>query len=136
MSAQPAFAHVDVRPTLIEEGPLAEIRVELPPLVGGRAPAGLEVEGPGIEVLSVRQQESPPPDTVWLVRLRANGRTGEVPLVLRALYGGGRSVDVDAALTVVPGPDDAGFPWLPVAIGSLLAVAFAAAGLVVARRKA
>ena len=133
---QPAWAHVDVRPTLIEEGLLADIRVELPPLLGGRQPDDLTVEGPGVEVVGVRKQNVPGPDTVWTVRLRVDGETGQVPIVLRAHYATGQSADVDAALTVVPGPETSGFPWAPVLVGSLLAVGFAVVGLLVARRKA
>jgi hypothetical protein len=136
LSAEPALAHVDVRPRLVEQGRITDVRVELPPLQAGSAPSGLAVEGPGIEVLSVRRQAYPPPETVWTVRLRANGPPGNVPIVIRALYSGGGSVEVDAALTVVPAPEGAGFPWAGVIAGTGLAAGFAAVALLVARRKA
>lgn len=136
MSAQPALAHVDVRPTLVEQGSLAELRVELPPLRPGPRPERLELEGQGIEVLAVRMQAVSGPETVWTVRLRANGPPGVTPLVLRAVYADGKSVEVDQQLTVVPAPEGAGFPWPGVVVGALLAVAFAGAGLYLARRKA
>ena len=41
-------------------------------------------------------------ETAWSVRLRATGATGAVPVVLRAIYPDGRSVEVDQQLTVVP----------------------------------
>lgn len=135
-AAEPARAHVDVRPTLVERGLLADLRVELPPLRPGAAPTGLEVEGPGIEVVAVRMQAPVGQDSVWTVRLRANGDPGVVPLVLRAVYGDGRSVEVDQDLTVVPAAETSGFPWPGVIVGAALAVAFAGVALVVARRKA
>ena len=136
LTAEPALAHVDVRPNLIEEGAITDVRVELPPLAGGRPPSGLEVVGDGIEVLAVREQPAAGSDSVWTVRLRAKGTTGDVPIVLRALYPGGSSVDVDAGLTVVPGPETSSFPWPAVVVGVLLAAGFAVVALVVARRKA
>ena len=136
MSAQPALAHVDVRPTLVEQGSLAELRVELPSLRPGPRPERLELEGRGVEVLAVRMQAISGPETVWTVRLRANGPPGVTPLVLRAVYADGKSVEVDQQLTVVPAPEGAGFPWPGVVVGALLAVAFAGAGLYLARRKA
>ena len=81
-------------------------------------------------------QEPTGPETVWTVRLRAKGPPGETPLVLRAVYADGRSVEVDQSLTVVPAPEGSGFPWPAVVVGSLLAAAFAVVGLLVARRKA
>ncbi len=136
MSAQPALAHVDVRPRLVEQGSLAELRVELPSLRPGPRPERLELEGPGVEVLAIRMQAPTGPETVWTVRIRANGPPGVTPLVLRAVYADGRSVEVDQTLTVLPAPEGAGFPWPGVVVGALLAVAFAGTGLYLARRKA
>lgn len=136
MTAGPALAHVDVRPRLVEQGRLAELRVELPPLRPTGQPERLEMEGRGIEVLSVRSRGRSGTDTVWTARIRANGAPGVTPLVLRAVYPDGGSVEVDQQLTVVPAPEGAGFPWAGVAVGVLLAVAVAAVALRVARRKA
>jgi hypothetical protein len=134
--AEPALAHVDVRPRLVEQGTLAELRVELPPLRPTGQPDRLEVEGLGIQVLSVRDQGRSGTDTVWTVRIRANGAPGVTPIVLRALYPDGRSVEVDQQLTVVPAQEGGGFPWLGLVAAVVLAVAFAALALRVARRKA
>ena len=75
-------------------------------------------------------------ESLWTVRLRANGPPGNLPLVLRALYPGGRSVEVDAAVTLVPAPEGAGFPWPGVIAGAGLAAGIAVAALLVVRRKA
>jgi hypothetical protein len=136
LTTEPALAHVDVRPRLIEQKTLADVRVELPPLRPSGEPDRLEVEGIGIEVLSVRAQGKLGADTVWTVRLRANGEPGITPIVLRAVYPDGQSVEVDQQLTVVPAPEGAGFPWPGVVAGVLLAVSFAAVALQLARRKA
>ena len=136
LSGEPALAHVNVQPSLVEEGAVTDVRVELPPLQGGRPPSGLEVEGPGIHVLAIRQQANVGSESVWTVRLRADGESGSTPIVLRALYPGGGAVEVDAALTVVPGPEGSGFPWPGVIVGTALAAGFAVVALLVARRKA
>jgi hypothetical protein len=135
-TAEPALAHVDVRPRLIERGTLADLRVELPPLRPTGQPERLEVKGQGIEVLSIRLQGKLGADTVWTARIRANGEPGVTPIVLRAVYPDGQSVEVDQQLTVVPAPEGAGFPWPGVVAGVLLAVSFAALALRLARRKA
>ena len=75
-------------------------------------------------------------DTLWNVRLRATAAPGAVPIVLRAVYADGRSVEVDQQFTVAPGPERSGFPWVGVVAGVLLAVAVAAFSLRFARRKA
>jgi hypothetical protein len=136
VTAEPALAHVDVRPRLVERGTLTDLRVELPPLRPTGRPERLEVEGRGIEVLSVRVQGRSGTDTVWTARIRANGAPGVTPIVLRAFYPDGRSVEVDQQLTVVPAPEGAGFPWPGVVAGVLVAVALAAVALRLARRKA
>ena len=76
------------------------------------------------------------PEPVWSVRIRANGPPGVTPLVLRAVYADGSSVEVDQTLTVIPAPEGAGFPWPGAAAAVFLAVAFAGTGLYLARRKA
>lgn len=126
---------MDVRPGLVTQGRVTELRVELPRLRPGPAPVGLAVEGRGIDVLSTRLQGMKGPETVWTVRVRAEGQPGVVPVVLRATFADGRSVDVPNRLTVVPPAESASFPWLAVVAGVSGALALAAATLVVARRR-
>ena len=132
---QGAGAHVDVRPRLVDQGEITQLRVELPQLRPGPAPQRIEVEGPGIEVLSTRLQGKKGSETVWTVRVRVNGPPGEVPLILRAIYAGGKTVEVKNSLTVVPGPESSPFPWAVVAGGTLLALALAFILLRLARRR-
>ena len=136
LSAESARAHLDLRPRLVVQGALTDVRVELPQLRPGAPPSGLEVEGEGIEVSSAELQGTRGSETFWTVRLRAESEPGVVPLVLRAVYADGRSVEVDQQLTVVPASESSGFPWPAVVVGALLAVAFAAVSLHLARRKA
>ncbi len=114
---------------------LTDVRVELPPLRPGPPPRRLEVEGDGIDVSSSDLQGTSGSETVWSVRLRATAAPGVVPLVLRAVYADGQSVEVDQQLTVAPAPETSGFPWAGVVAGTVLAVAFAAVALRLARRK-
>ena len=134
--AQPALAHLDIRPTLVEEGVVTNVRVELPQLRPGPPPDRLEVEGDGVDVISAVLQGTSGSDSVWTVRLRATAAPGAAPIVLRAVYADGRSVEVDQQLTVAPRPETSGFPWVGVVAGVLLAVAVAAFSLRLARRKA
>jgi hypothetical protein len=136
LSAEPATAHVNVSPSLVQQGVVTDVHVELPQLRPGGPPNGLELAGDQVEVLATREQGKRGSESVWTVRLRANAAPGNVPIVLRARYPDGSSVEVDAALTVVPGPEEAGFPWAGVIVGAGLAAGFAAVALVVARRKA
>lgn len=136
VSAEPALAHLNVRPSLVEQRVVTDVRVELPRLRPGSPPRGLEVEGDGIEVISADLLGNSGSDTLWNVRLRATAEPGVVPIVLRAVYADGQSVEVDQQLTVVPGPERSGFPWVGVVAGAVLAVAFAAVSLRLARRKA
>ena len=131
-----AFAHLDIRPTLIEQGVVTDVRVELPQLRPGGPPDKLEVEGDGIDVISASLQGTSGSDSVWTVRLRATAAPGAVPIVLSAIYADGRSVDVDQQLTVTPRPETSGFPWIGVVAGVALAVALAVLALRFARRKA
>jgi len=135
LQAEPALAHLEIRPRLVVQGELTDIRVELPQLRPGVPPSELEIEGEGIEVSSAELQGTLGSDTFWAVRLRAEGEPGIVPLVLRAVYDDGRSVEVDQQLTVVPAPEGSSFPWPAVVVGGLLAVGFAAVSLRLARRK-
>jgi hypothetical protein len=132
---QGAGAHVDVRPRLVDQGEITQLRVELPQLRPGPAPQRIEVEGAGIDVLSTRLQGKKGSETVWTVRVRATGPPGEVPLILRAIYAGGKTVEVKNSLTVVPGPESSPFPWAVVAGGTLLALALAFILLRLARRR-
>lgn len=136
MQAHPALAHLDIRPTLVEQGVVTDVRVELPQLRPGPPPDRLQVEGDGIEVISAVLQGTSGSDSVWNVRLRAAAAPGAVPIVLRAVYADGRSVEVHQQLTVAPRPETSGFPWAGVVAGVLLAVAFALLALRLARRKA
>ena len=134
LQAKPALAHVDLRPRLVVQGALTDVRVELPQLRPGAPPTGLEVEGEEIDVRTTELQELLGSETVWTVRLRAEGEPGIVPLLLRAVYDDGRSVEVDQQLTVVPAPESSSFPWPAVTVGAFLAVAAAAVSLRLARR--
>ncbi len=137
LTGEPAAAHVDVRPGVVAAGAATELRVELPQLRAGAAPpTRLDVEGEGVEVLASRLQALVGPESRWTVRLRVAGPPGRRPIVLRARYADGRSVDVDSALTVVPAPERGGFPVLPVLAGLGLAGGLAAAALLLARRRA
>lgn len=136
LPGQPAWAHVDVRPRVVEQGKAAELRVELPRLRPGPAPEALELSGDGIDVSSVRLSGTAGPETVWAVRLRAEGPPRQAQLLLRAVFADGASVDLDESLTVVAAPPQEPFPWAAAGFGALLALGFAAAALRVARRKA
>ena len=126
---------MNVQPSLVEQGQVTELLVELPRLRPGPAPQRIEVEGAGIEVLSARLQGTKGSETVWNVRVRANGPPGQVPLILRAVYGGGEAVAVKNSLTVVPAPEGSSFPWAVVVGGTLLALAVAFTALRIARRR-
>ena len=126
---------MDVQPRLVEQGQVVQLRVELPKLRAGAAPERIEVEGAGIDVLSVRRQGVKGSETVWSVRVRTSAPPGQVPLILRALYADGKAVAVNDSLTVVPPPAESSFPWAAVAGGVVLALALAVALLGLARRR-
>jgi hypothetical protein len=132
---QPAAAHVNVQPRLVERGAVAELVVELPRLRPGGAPERLAVEGRGIDVLSTGLRGLVGPETQWNVRLRVDAQPGTVPIVLRAIYADGESVAVRNSLTVVPGKESDSFPWAAVVVGAALALAAAVAALALARRR-
>ena len=136
LPAEPAQAHIVVRPDLIERGETVELEVELSRLRPGSPPDRLELEGDRIEVFATELAARVGVETRWRARIRATGSPGVVPIVLRAVYRDGRSVEVDQSLTVVPASDEAGFPWPAVIVGVLLALAAAAAALLLAFRKA
>jgi hypothetical protein len=133
--SQPAAAHVDIRPRLVEQGAVAELVVELPRLRPGAAPQRLDVEGPGLDVLSTALRGAVGSETQWNVRLRADTAPGTVPIVLRAMYADGRAVTVRNSLTVVPGEQSESFPWAWVGGGVAVAVGAAAGALALARRR-
>lgn len=141
--AEPALAHVDVRPRLVEQGKATQLRVELPQLRSGPPPVRLVVEGPGLTVLASSLEGIAGGETVWRVRVRVRPAVpaGDLALVLQAFFADGKSVEVDGAITVVPGAAEApekaagAFPWLGVAIGVTLAVALASSVLLLARRR-
>ena len=137
--AAPAFGHVDVRPRLVEQGMETALRIELPQLRPGPAPVRLELEGEGVEVLSSRLQGFAAAETRWSVRLRVSPSVapGELPLILRAVFADGESVEVDGGIVVVPGQMEASdtFPWAGVAAGVTLAIGFAVGFVLIARRR-
>jgi hypothetical protein len=138
---EPALAHVDVQPRLVEQGKATQLRIELPQLRAGAPPVRLEVEGPGVAMLSSSLVGLVGSETRWNVRLGVSPALppGELPLVLRAFFADGKSVEVDGAITVVPPAPEASeaepFPWLWVAAGVTLALAFAVAVLLLTRRR-
>jgi hypothetical protein len=135
LSAEPAGAHVNVEPRLVQQGQATDIVVELPRLRPGAPPRRLEVVASGVEVLSSGLRGTKGSETRWNVRLRAEAPPGNVALVLRAVYADGRSVEVRTALTVVPADEPSSFPWAGAVAGVVLAFAVAAGALVVARRR-
>lgn len=132
---EPAYAHVDVRPGVVERGVVVELRVELPRLREGAPPERLVVDGDGIELLSSRLQGTAGPETRWTVRLVAVAPPGPLPVVLRAVFPDGERVDVDYALTVVPREGDSRLPPGGIALAVLLAVGATALFLRAARRR-
>jgi hypothetical protein len=135
VTAEGARAHVDVQPRLVEQGKIAELRVELPKLRPGAAPVRLEVEATGIELLSSRLQAVVGSETRWTVRVRVDAKPGRLKLVLRPVYADGKTVEVQDALTVVPAAEAGGFPWPAVVVGAGLALGLAIAALGLARRR-
>lgn len=133
--AEPAAAHVDVRPELVEQGEVTELTVELPLLAPGPALVGLELEGDGIEVLSVRElPDLPGSEARWSVRVRVDARVGPAPYVLRPVYADGGAVELRRVLTVVPA-EEASSPWAYALAAAGAALAAAAAGLALLRRR-
>jgi hypothetical protein len=134
VSAEPAAAHVDVRPNLVEQGEVVELRIELPLIIPGPDLVRLEIEGDGIEVLSTRKLDIPGPESVWNARVRVDAPVGRAPFVLRPFYADGDSVEFRQAFTVVPAKEES-FPLVPVLVGAFVAVAVAVAGLALLRRR-
>jgi len=141
LPTEPALAHVDVQPRLVEQGTATELRIELPQLRAGGPPVRLEIEGDGVTVLASSLLEVAGAETRWNVRLRVSPTVppGELLLALRAIFADGESVEVDGAVTVVPAPEEpaeqSAFPWLGVVAGVSLGLAVAAAVLILSRRR-
>ena len=138
--AQPALAHVDVQPRLVEQGSEAVLRIELPQLRAGSAPQKLTVEADGVTFLSSNLVGVAGGETRWTARLRIGAAVpvGELLLVLRAGFADGESVEVDGGVTVVPPAEpgkSAGFPWLGIVAFAGLALAFTTGALLAARRR-
>ena len=134
---EPALAHVDVRPRLVEQGVATTLRIELPRLRPGPAPVRVEVEGDGVTVLTSTLGGPVRGETVWNGQVRVDAEPGVLPVVLRAVYADGNSVEVDATLTVVPAEqEESDFPWPVAIVGVLLALSLAGGLLAVARRRA
>ena len=138
LSVEPAHAHLDVRPGVVQSGEVVDLRVELPRLRPDALPVSLELEGDGLEVLSTRLIDAVDGDTLWTARIRVDAAPGNLPLVLRAVFADGRSAQVDHSLLVLPGrPDGGGIPWVAVLLGITAAAALTgAAFLLLARRRA
>ncbi len=137
LTTEPAFAHLDVRPGFVTAGRPVELLVELPALRPGPGPIALEVEADGLEVLSTQLVDTVASETLWNVLVRVEADPGNLPLVLRAVYADGRSVEVDEAVIVLPREEEEdGFPWVIVLLAVTSAGAFAGAALLVARRRA
>lgn len=136
VTAEAAWAHVDVQPRLVEQGEITQLRVELPRLRAGAGPVRLEIEAPGVEVLSSRLEAVVGTETRWAVRVRVDARPGRLALVLRPVYPDGKTVEVDDALTVVPAAEAAsGFSWPAAVVGTGLALGLGVAALGLARRR-
>jgi len=136
---QPALAHVDVQPRLVEQGTDTVLQIELPQLRAGAPPVRLVAEGDGVTMLASSLLGVAGAETRWSVRLRVSAAVppGELLLVLRAFFADGESVEVDGTIVVVPpAAEPAGaFPWLGAAAGVILAFAVAAAALILSRRR-
>ena len=112
---------------------MTEIRVELPAIDRGAPLVRLEVDGEGIEVLSVRKVGRRAPESRWSTRIRATADPGPVTLVLRPVYADGAEIEFEQTLTVVRAQDDP-FPWAWVA-GGIAAGPGLLAALVLLRRR-
>jgi hypothetical protein len=134
-SPEPARAHVDVQPGLVEQGEVTELRVELPRLRPGRPPTRLELGGAGIELLDSRLLAMNGVESRWIAHVRVDAPPGPLQLTIRALYPDGEVVEVEHALTVVPGGGSGGLPWTAVLIGTFVAVGLGVALLRLARRQ-
>ena len=134
LTGEPAHAHVEIRPAVLEQGEVTEIRVELPGISPGPELVRLEIEGDEVEVLSTRRVGSRGPESLWSARLRATGEPGAATVVLRPVYANGEEIEFEQVLTIVPPEERSPFPWPWVAICVAVALALAAP-LVLLRRR-
>lgn len=133
-TAQPAAAHVDVRPELVEQGEVTELTVELPSVTSAPGLVRLELEGDGVDVLSTRRLPSlPGGEERWTARVRVRAPVGPAPYVLRSVYANGESVELRRSFTVLPAEES--FPWAFVLAVSVTALAAAAAALALLGRR-
>jgi hypothetical protein len=132
---EPASAHLDVRPGIVQAGAAVDLLVELPRLRPGPRPVALELEADGLEVMSTRIVGAAGGDTLWTARIRVTSDPGTLPILLRAVYPDGRSVEVDESLVVL-GDEEGGLAWRTAAIAVALAAGLAVAVLLLARRRA
>ena len=120
-------------PRVVEQGDVAEIRVELPQLQPEQGRPGSRSRV-GISVRSSTFHGTRGPETSGSSAFEQRPNPGVVPLVLRAVYADGRSVEVDEERRSSRAAAS-GFPWPAVVAGVALAVVFAAVSLLLARRK-
>jgi hypothetical protein len=132
---EPASAHLDVRPRIVEAGAAVDLLVELPRLRPGPRPVALELEADGLDVMSTRLIDTVGGDTLWTARIRVRADAGTLPIVLRAVYADGRSVEADESLVVL-GAEESSFAWGIVALAVTGAVGLAGAALLLVRRRA
>jgi len=137
--APAAAAHVSVRPALLFSSREALLRIELPGLRPGQDPTRLEVSGPGIRQLSSERSGGLGEESRWRVLVRVETPPGPLPLLLRARYADGRSVQARQTLTVLPARDSGGSGISTLALGAgivgLLAGASALLLVVRSRRR-
>lgn len=135
---EPARSHADVQPGVVEQGAVAELRVELPRLRPGGPPRRLELRGAGVRQLSSRLLGLSGAESRWLAHIRVSTPPGALSLTLRAAFADGEVVEIDYPLTVVPAPQgkSGGVPWPGVILAVALAAVLAVALLRLARRKA
>ena len=132
---EPALAHLDVRPGIVQAGTAVDLLVELPRLRPGPRPFGLEIEADGLRVLSTKLVDAVGADTLWTARVRVDSDPGTLAVALRALYADGRSVEVDYSLVVLGDEPASGFAWWWAVLAAAAAVGVGAIVLLVARRR-
>ena len=136
LPTEPARAHLDVRPGLVEAGTPVDLLVELPGLRPGERPTALELEGDGLEVLSTRLVDAVAGDTVWRVRIRVDTDPGTLRVVFRAVYADGRSAEASTSLVVLDDVEESELAWGTIALAVVAAACLGAAVLLLIRRRA
>jgi hypothetical protein len=128
-----AFAHLEVRPGLLESGADVELQVELPVLRPGAPPTSLEVSGAGVRQLRSRAAGVSGRETRWQVRVHVAAAPGPTELLLRAGFADGSTVEVRRVVTVVPaGSDEDSLP-VTAALAALALLGLVAAAVVLRR---